>query len=54
VSTGVLVRVGLVAAGLLCFGAGVRTGSEAIRWVGIACIGAALVARLVERLASRR
>ena len=34
-SGAVLIRLGLLVAGLLCFGVGVRTNSEPMRWLGI-------------------
>ncbi len=49
-----LIRLGLLAAGLLAFGAGVRMNNEFMRWAGIGCIGAALVARLAARFKERR
>ena len=53
-SRALLVRLGLLAAGLLAFGVGVRTNNEIMRWAGMGCIGAALVARLAARFAHRR
>ena len=53
-SRALLVRLGLLAAGLLSFGGGVRTNNEIMRWAGMGCIGAALVARLAARFAHRR
>lgn len=53
-SGALLVRLGLLAAGLLAFGVGVRTNNEVMRWAGIGCIGAALVARLAARFTQRR
>lgn len=48
-----LVRFGLLAIGMLVFGAGIRNGNEALRWAGIALVGLALVIRLIYRIRRR-
>ena len=41
-------------AGVMAFVFAVRTGTEWVRWVGIACLAGALLIRLVERLRKPR
>ncbi len=50
----VLFRLLLLVAGMLCFGLGLRQGTDTLRWVGIGLIGGALVVRIVGRLGRKR
>ncbi len=50
----VLFRLLLLVGGMLCFGLGIRTGSDTYRYIGIGLIGGALVVRLVGRLSGRQ
>ena len=50
----VLFRLLLLVAGMLLFGVGIRQGSDMLRWIGIGCIGGALVVRMAGRIAGRR
>ena len=43
-------RLALIGAGVMAFVFALRTGTEWVRWVGIACLAAALLIRLIERL----
>lgn len=47
-------RLALIGAGVMAFIVALRTGTEWVRWVGIACLAAALIIRVVERLRTRR
>lgn len=38
-------KLALALCGLLLFGAGIRTGSEALRWAAIACVAVAWLLR---------
>lgn len=42
----VALRLGLVLAGITLFGLGIRGGSEAMRWTGIACIAVSVAIRI--------
>ncbi len=46
----IALRLALIGAGVMAFIVALRTGTEWVRWVGIACLAGALVIRLVERL----
>jgi hypothetical protein len=48
-----LVRLGLLISGLLVFFAGVREGSETLRWTGIALVATTVIIRLIVRIRRR-
>ena len=50
----IALRLALIGAGVMAFVFALRTGTEWVRWVGIGCLAAALIIRLVERLRARR
>ena len=52
-SVDLLLRFAFVAIGLLVFGAGMRNGSEALRWTGIALVSMAIVVRIITRIRRR-
>ena len=49
----IALRLARIGAGVMAFIFAVRTGTNWVRWVGIACLAGALLIRLVERLRSR-
>ena len=49
----VLFRLLLLVAGMLIFGLGIRQGSDTLRWIGVGCIGGALIVRIVGRVAGK-
>ena len=46
----IALRIALIGAGVMAFIFALRTGTDWVRWVGIACLAGALMLRLVERL----
>ena len=44
------IRLALVLLGVLCYAASVRANIPWLRWAAIACVGAAIVLRIVDRL----
>lgn len=50
----VLFRLLLLVAGMLIYGVGIRQGSDLLRWIGIGCIGGALVVRIVGRVTGKQ
>jgi len=50
----IALRLALIGAGIMAFIFALRTGTEWVRWVGIACLAGALIIRLVERLTRSR
>jgi hypothetical protein len=50
----IALRLALIGAGVMAFVFALRTGTEWVRGVGIACLAGALIIRLIERVKSRR
>jgi hypothetical protein len=50
---GTIARLALILAGVLCFAYSMNTGNAAARWVGIGCVAAALLIRIVTRFMNR-
>ncbi|MBI3791348.1 MAG: hypothetical protein HY275_10785 [Gemmatimonadetes bacterium] len=50
----VLARLLVLVLGMLAIGYGVRTNEETWRWVGMGCVAASLVLRLIGRVTARR
>ena len=47
------VRVALLLAGIGCFAYSMNSGNDMARWVGIGCVAAALLVRIVARFSKR-
>jgi cytochrome b len=46
----IALRLALIGAGVMAFVFALRTGTEWVRWVGIACLAGALLIRLIDRM----